>query len=73
MALFRRNFSRDVNADWDFIFAEEGSQSLVVRGHSLKVMQYVATQRDEEKRQLYWFALFDLGVRPEHLLFCDDT
>jgi len=48
-------------------------KDLVVRGHSLKVMQYAATQRDEEKRQLYWFALFDLGVRPEHLLFCDET
>lgn len=36
-------------------------------------MQNVAAQRDEEKRDLYWFYLFDLRIRPEHLVFCDET
>lgn len=48
-------------------------KELVARGFSLKVMQQAAQQRDERKREIYWFTLFDLGVRPEHLVFCDEA
>jgi len=48
-------------------------KELIRRGYTLKTMQYAAVQRDEEQRQLYWNSLNELHVRPEYLLFCDET
>jgi hypothetical protein len=48
-------------------------RELVRRGYSLKVMQQVAQQRDEEKRNMYRWTLLSLGVQPWNLLFCDET
>ena len=44
-------------------------RELVRRGYSLKVMQQVAQQRDEEKRNMYRWTLLSLGVQPWNLLF----
>ena len=43
-------------------------RELVRRGYSLKVMQQVAQQRDEEKRNMYRWTLLSLGVQPWNLL-----
>ncbi len=67
MVLFGRDISGTVVRSEISFSPQKINKESLIRGYSLKVMQYAAAQRDEEKRQLYWFLVFDLRIRPEHL------